>query len=51
MTLDQIKAAQPARDYDGRYGAKAGWSTDHFIEAMYRSVAPAPANPRAGGSR
>jgi glyoxylase-like metal-dependent hydrolase (beta-lactamase superfamily II) len=49
MTLDQIKAAQMVRDYDGRYGAKAGWSTDHFIEAAYRSVAPKPAASSPGG--
>jgi cyclase len=51
MTLDQIKAAQPARDYDGRYGATRGWSTDHFIEAAYRSVLPTPPNRRAGDTR
>src|SRR5207249_5104209 len=31
MTLDQVKAAQPTRDYDGRYG-----SSGMFIEAAYR---------------
>lgn len=49
MTLDQIVAAQLARDYDGRYGAKLGWSTDHFIEAAYRSVALKPASGSPGG--
>ena len=51
LTLDQIKAAQLARDYDGRYGAARGWSTDRFIEAAYRSVLPPPANRRAGDAR
>ena len=40
MTLDQVKAARPTLDYDGRYGAKTGpWTTDLFIEAVYRSLA------------
>ena len=40
MTLEQVKAAQPTKDYDGRYGAASGfWTTDKFIEAVYRSVA------------
>ena len=39
MTLEQVKAAQPTRDYDGRYGKKTGsWTTDMFIEAAYRSL-------------
>jgi glyoxylase-like metal-dependent hydrolase (beta-lactamase superfamily II) len=37
MTLDQIKAARPTLDYDGRYGSDTGaWTTAMFIEAMYR---------------
>lgn len=40
MTLDQVKAARPTRDYDPRYGATSGfWTTDAFIEAVYRSLA------------
>lgn len=39
MTLDQVKAARPTRDYDGRYGATAGpWTTDMFVEAVYRTL-------------
>jgi glyoxylase-like metal-dependent hydrolase (beta-lactamase superfamily II) len=42
MTLDQVKAARPTRDYDPRYGRTAGaWTTDMFIEAAYRSLATA----------
>jgi glyoxylase-like metal-dependent hydrolase (beta-lactamase superfamily II) len=33
MTLEQVKAAKPTLDYDGRYG-----SPDAFIEAVYRSL-------------
>jgi glyoxylase-like metal-dependent hydrolase (beta-lactamase superfamily II) len=39
MTLDQIKAAKPTRDYDPIYGRDTGtWTTDMFIEAAYRSL-------------
>ena len=40
MTLDQIKAASPARGYTRRYGADSGpWTTTNFVEAVYRSLA------------
>ncbi len=39
-TLAEVKAARPTLDYDGRYGATTGpWTTDMFIEALYRGVA------------
>ena len=39
MTLEQIKAARPTRDYDPRYGATSGfWTTDMFVEAVYKSL-------------
>ncbi len=39
MTLEQVKAARPTRDYDGRYGATSGfWTTEMFVEAAYRSL-------------
>jgi cyclase len=48
-TLDQVKAAKPTIEYDGRFGATSGrWTTDQFIEAVYRSLAPKPAAPAAG---
>jgi cyclase len=37
MTLEQVKAARPTLDYDGRY-ADADWTTDRFIEAVYRNL-------------
>ncbi len=38
-TLDQVRAARPTADYDTRYGATAGlWTTDMFVEAVYRSL-------------
>ena len=39
MTLAQVKAARPSIDFDGRYGSTTGpWTTDMFIEAVYRSL-------------
>ena len=41
MTLEQVKAARLVRDYEGRYGATQGsWTTDNFVEAVYRSLSP-----------
>jgi glyoxylase-like metal-dependent hydrolase (beta-lactamase superfamily II) len=41
-TLDQIKAAGPARGYSGRYGSDSGsWTTNDFVEAIYRSLVAA----------
>ena len=38
-TLAEVKAARPTADYDGRYGAVTGpWTTDMFIESVYRDV-------------
>ena len=40
MTLDQIKAARPTRDWDARYGRDTGaWTTSMFVEAAYKSLA------------
>ena len=39
MTLAQVQAARPTLDYDPRYGATSGtWTTDMFVEAVYRSL-------------
>jgi cyclase len=39
MTLEQVKAASPARGYTRRYGADSGpWTTNHFVEAVYKSL-------------
>src|SRR5712691_8458717 len=39
MTLAQVKAARPTRDYDPRYGATDGpWTTDLFVEAVFKSL-------------
>ena len=39
LTLEQIKAAKPARGYTRRYGSDNGsFTTDYFVEAVYRSL-------------
>ena len=39
MTLAQVRAARPTRDYDARYGKTTGpWTTDMFVEAAYNSL-------------
>jgi hypothetical protein len=46
MTLEQVKAARPTFDYDGRWGATSGiWTTDMFVEAAYRTLS----QPRTNG--
>jgi len=42
MTLEQVKAAKPTKDYDPIYGSTTGnWTTDMFIEAAYKSLSGA----------
>jgi glyoxylase-like metal-dependent hydrolase (beta-lactamase superfamily II) len=39
MTLDQVKAARPTLDFDGRYGSTTGpWTTDMFVSAVYSTL-------------
>jgi len=39
LTLEQVKAASPARGYIRRYGSDSGsWTTNDFVEAVYRSL-------------
>jgi glyoxylase-like metal-dependent hydrolase (beta-lactamase superfamily II) len=39
MTVDQVKAARPTLDFDGRYGATTGaWTTSMFIDAVYKTL-------------
>ena len=49
MTLEQVKAAKPTRDYDPIYGSNSGnWTTDMFIEAAYKSLT---SNTRGGDAK
>jgi len=38
MTLEQVKAAKPTRDYDPLYGHNSYWTPDDFVEAAYKSL-------------
>jgi glyoxylase-like metal-dependent hydrolase (beta-lactamase superfamily II) len=39
MTLAQIQASRPTRDYDARYATRAGETTpERFVEAIYKSL-------------
>ena len=38
MTLPQIKAAKPTRDYDPRFGRNPSWTPEMFVEAIYRGL-------------
>jgi len=43
QTLEQVKAAKPTRDYDGRFGATSGpWTTDMFVDAVYKTLGTKP---------
>jgi len=37
-TLDQIKAAHPTEDWDGRLGQDKAWTPDMFVEAIYKGL-------------
>ena len=39
MTLDQIRAANPTKGYNARYGAETGtWTTRMFVDAVHASL-------------
>ena len=51
LSVDQVLAAKPSRDYDGIYGADSGeWTTRRFIQAVYADLKKHPntslPNPR-----
>lgn len=48
MTLEQVLAAKPTSDYDGRYGDDPAWTPEQFVTAAYRSLAASPDMTRAG---
>jgi hypothetical protein len=48
MTVEQVKAARPTIEYDGLSGATTGaWTTDMFVEAVYRSLSQTAHQPAA----
>jgi glyoxylase-like metal-dependent hydrolase (beta-lactamase superfamily II) len=38
LTLAQIKAAHPTKDYDPRFGKNPQWTPDMFVEAIFNSL-------------
>ena len=49
MTLEQVKAARPSRDYDTEYVSSNSFvKGDQFVEAIYRSLTP---SKKGGASR
>jgi hypothetical protein len=52
MTLEQVRAARPTLDYDGRYGTDTGpWTTAMFIDAIYREMSASPGSGAQGSAR
>lgn len=51
MTLDEVKAARPTADYDPEYGRTPGWTSDMFIEAVYKSLGGGRPLPRPPSGR
>jgi cyclase len=50
-TLEQVKAEKPTFDYDVLYGTATGpWTTDTFIETIYRELSKTT-NQKSGGGR
>jgi cyclase len=46
-SLEQVQAARPTLDWEPRYGSTSGaWTTARFVEAVYRSLAPATGKGR-----
>jgi glyoxylase-like metal-dependent hydrolase (beta-lactamase superfamily II) len=51
-SLADVKAAQPAKGYVGRYGNTGGtWTTDRFVEAVYITLSKAGLSGRQGAER
>jgi glyoxylase-like metal-dependent hydrolase (beta-lactamase superfamily II) len=42
MSLEEVQAARPTRDYDPRWGADSGfWTTEQFVAAVYENLSTA----------
>ena len=49
MTLQQVKAAKPTLDFDGVF-TNPRWTTDQFVEAVYRDLSNAAAPARTSSN-
>jgi glyoxylase-like metal-dependent hydrolase (beta-lactamase superfamily II) len=50
MTLEQVKAARPALEYERRY-SQPDWTTDMFVEAVYQDLSQAGKPPASTPSK
>ncbi len=50
MSLDQVKAARPTMDYDGRFAGTGSSSPDMFVEALYRDMRQTVSAARTQGA-
>ena len=46
MTLAQVKAAKPSEEWDGRMGGDPTWTSDMFVEAIFKSLTATPAGKK-----
>jgi glyoxylase-like metal-dependent hydrolase (beta-lactamase superfamily II) len=52
LTIDQVRAARPAFEYEPRWGAETGvWTTTMFVEAVYNSLKEAKGQLTLGERR
>jgi hypothetical protein len=48
MTLEQVKAAKPTRDYDTEYVTSNSFvSADRFVESVYKGLSPSSESGRS----
>jgi glyoxylase-like metal-dependent hydrolase (beta-lactamase superfamily II) len=38
LTVEQVKRARPTSDYDGLFERRSDWTSDMFVDAIYRDV-------------
>jgi len=50
MTIEQVVASKPSRDYDGEYSASQA-DADRLVQTMYRSLSAPPATTARPGGR
>jgi hypothetical protein len=38
LSLEQVRRARPTMDYDGLFERRSDWTSEMFIEAVYRDL-------------
>jgi hypothetical protein len=41
MSLDEVRRAKLTADYDGLFGGQRDWTSEMFVDAVYRDVSRA----------